>query len=102
MITYETIHSDFSFIEEYGYTFKTDVGGDWAAPSVLYSKESNDIEVGYDRLSNKMFVYLHTDGTLRNGIDLLAGIKLIKNYKHQYEIVKEALLAVLKNKQSKD
>ena len=102
MITCETIHSDFTFIEEYGYAFKTDVGGDWAAPSVLYSKESNDIEVGYDRLNDKMFVYLHTDGTLRNGIDLLAGIKLIKNYKYQYGIVKETLLDFLKNKHSKD
>ena len=95
VVDYKTIRSDFSFIEEYGYIYKTDVGGDWAAPSVLWSNGSKDIEVGYDRFSKKIFVYIHTDGTLRNGTDLLANMELVKNYKKQYEVVKEFLIDYL-------
>ena len=78
MITYETIRSDFSFIEEFGYSFNANVGGDWSAPSIIYSKGTDAIEVGYGSIDDRIFVYFHTDGTIRNGIDLLKNVALTK------------------------
>lgn len=95
MITYETIRSDFSFVEEFGYSFKANIGGDWSAPSILYSNGISAIEVGYGSIDNKIFVYLHTDGTIRNGIDLLNNVILTKKYKNQYKIAKKTLLEFL-------
>lgn len=96
---YIRLKDNCSFLTELGYSYCCNIKS-FIHPSVLFSSDNEQLQIGIDYERNRMFCNLYDQSDNLHSIDLLINIdfKICKNTNEVIEKGLESLKAIIKNK----